>query len=384
MENNCGNKDFRVRIIQTSVPEYRVGLFEGLGARYAGRIDIMASPEGRAGVPSVPLKNMPYEYSHVLLRLRNFYWQKGLSLRGLKARDVLVICGEIKGLSNIVLAIWAKIRGLRLIWWGHHWSTTSTRLSCFLRLQFAKMVADSYLCYTLSGVDFLRRHGFNGKRLFATGNTIDEAPVTRAIEHWRGDALSAFHDEQGIADKNLILICGVIREKMRLNELVIALKDDRLVKRNVCLAVIGDGPARVEAQKLAKTLGVSGRIKWVGATRDQGVMAPWFLSAKAFAYPGAIGLSIIHALSYGLPVVVNNSAKDNGPEYEIMEDGKTGYVFKRGDVSDLVDKIAKLCDDSARRVEMSEYSREKVLKHYTIGAMVENFARAIDHTHDRR
>ena len=42
----------------------------------------------------------------------------------------------------------------------------------------------------------------------------------------------------------------------------------------------------------------------LGSIYDEIELAPWFLTADAFVYPENIGLSILHAFGYGLPVRV--------------------------------------------------------------------------------
>lgn len=369
---------FRIRIFQPSVPEYRVGLYEGLAKRYKGRIDLWASPEGRAKVKSMPVKGMPFDYSHILVRFRNFYWQKGMSLKGLSRGDVLVVCGEIKGISNVVFAAIARCRGIRVVWWGHHWSITSNWVSVFIRLQVVKLVADAYLCYTQTGVDFLRRHGFANRQVFATGNTIDAKPIKVACSRWDEASLACFRRENGLADRDVLLICGVLRDKVRLDLLLKAISDSKIIAKNIALVVIGDGPANEKYREYSRTLGLGERVKWLGATRDQEVMAPWFLSSKAFVYPGAIGLGIIHSMFYGLPVIVNDNPSSNGPEYEIMENGRTGLVFKEGNPDDLVEKILLLLEHEDQRREMGRYAKEKAEKKYSMDNMVDNFSLAIE------
>ena len=56
-------------------------------------------------------------------------------------------------------------------------------------------------------------------------------------------------------------------------------------------------------QSIAEELDVEQYVRWLGSIYDEAQLAPWFLTADAFVYPGAIGLSVLHAMGYGLPVV---------------------------------------------------------------------------------
>ena len=66
------------------------------------------------------------------------------------------------------------------------------------------------------------------------------------------------------------------------------------------------------------------------------------------------------------------------PEYEVMEDGKTGLVFKEDSVEDLGRIIKKLLMDENGRKEMSRYARMVAYERYSMENMISNFSLAID------
>jgi glycosyltransferase involved in cell wall biosynthesis len=369
---------YKVRIFQPSVPEYRVSLFESLGEEYGHRIEIFASKEGSAGVASIPLRNMKCDYAHSFIRLGPFSWQKRLSLEGMRKGDVLIVDGDIKQISSLYYSLCAKLLGIKVIWWGHHWSATSKMWKVFVRLQVVKLLADVFLCYTKSGVDFLKNHGFRNRLVYATGNTIDQRPIIAAADRWDEASLSRFRQNAGISNKTLFLVCGVLRPKMKLGLLIKALTNKKLMGQNVLVAVIGDGPEKQIYQDMAISNKVDDKFLWLGASRDQKVLAPWFLSAVAFVYPGAIGLGILHAFSYGLPVVTHGCKDHQMPEYEAMEDGKTGVVFVEDDADDLARKLEYAINNKKAFAQMGQYASRKALSEYTMNSMVSNFKAAIE------
>jgi len=369
--------DFKIRIFQPIVPEYRIALFDGVCERYPGRIDLHAAE--RCGQDtSCALHKMPFDYSHRFLRIGPFVWQIGLSLDGLTKGDVIVVCGDVHQLSSLWLAMSAKAKGIKVVWWGHHKTATSKAFGVWIRIRVAKLLSDVYLCYTDTGKKWLMAHGFAKRSVFATGNTIDQVPIKAAMSKWDTQSIEAWKKEHCLLGKNLLLCCSVLRPKTRLDMAIRALASKTLTERNTVLAIIGDGPAKEDCERLAKELGVAERVIWVGATRDQEVMAPWFLAARLFVYPGAIGLSILHAFSYGLPVVTHSNVNHQMPEFEVMEDGKTGAVFDEGDVNDMVVKIATLLDVPSGLLEMSGYVKRLAYERYSMNNMVDNYCEAIE------
>lgn len=370
-------KDFRIRIFQPIVPEYRVPLFEGLAGRYGDRMEVWASPM-QGSDASCPMKGALYDYAHTMRRLGPLVWQSGFCLRGLQRGDVAVVCGDVHQLSSLYVALVAKCKGVKVVWWGHHKSASSRRLGVAIRLMLARWLSDAFLCYTGEGIRYLRRHGFANVPVVATGNTIDLRPISLARQKWNDEALREFENRKGLKDKKLILVCGVLRRKMKLDLLMEAFSSSKILQENVIVVVIGDGPEKVQYMARAKQLGVFDRFVWVEGTRDQDKLAPWFLSAKMFVYPGAIGLAIMHAFAYGLPVVTHGNAAHQMPEFEAMEDGETGLTYAENDVADLAAKIAELLGDEDKRRGMGGNARRIVENKYTMDAMVENFCAVID------
>lgn len=371
--------DFKIRIFQPIVPEYRVALFDGLGERYGERIEIWAA-QGSGQDRSYPLSKMCYDYNHPMRKIGPFVWQKGLSLKGLNKRDVIVVCGDIHQLSSLRIALQAKLRGIKVVWWGHHRTATSSDLAVKIRLAIAKRISDVFLAYTRTGIEYLATCGFARDRVFATGNTIDQTPIKKAMAEWTPKKLVRFQEMQGIKGKKVLVCCSVLRPKVRLDLAIKALASDAL--SDVWLTVIGDGSEKVRYQEIATELKIADRIKWIGATRDQMVMAPWFMSAKAFVYPGSIGLSILHSFSYGLPVVTHGNVNHQMPEFETMEDGKTGYCFEEGNDEDLERKLCKLLYEEESRLRMSKYCKSLAYENYSMEQMVRNYCDAIEAVHE--
>lgn len=370
---------FKIRIFQRVVPEYRVALFDGLAERYPNSVEVVAS-EGYGGEDkSWPLRSAKFDYNHRMLVLGPIRWQTGLSTRGLKRGDVVVVSSDIHYVSSLWLALRAKLRGISVVWWGHHISTTSKPLG--VKIRFALMYllrVDAVLLYTKQGIAWMHEHGYDHPNIFATGNTVDQTLIEREMKYYDTARLQEWQDKNHVSGKNMILFCSVIKDKTRLEQLIEALTSKEWSLNNVMLAIIGDGPSREKYSELAKSKGVSDRIIWVGATRDQHMMAPWFLSSKLFVYPGAVGLSVLHAMSYGLPVVLNDNPKHNGPEYEAFKPGENGFAFQENNVSDLIHVVATALNKVDDLKRMGECAKSMVKSEYSMTSMINNYCEAIE------
>ncbi len=366
----------KIRIFQPIVPEYRVALFEGLAERYGDNIEIFAA-EGLGQDKSYPLKKMRYDYSHSFRRIGPFLWQTGLSLKGLSRGDVAVVCGDVHQLSSLWIAFKAKCCGIKVVWWGHHVSAQAKESRVGIRLRIAKCLSDVFLCYTDTGIGFLESRGFKKGRVFATGNTIDLDAVEKATKEWTGERIAEFKNEHGLSGKRVLVFCGVLREKVRADVLLQAFS--KVVKSidDLHLVIIGGGTMLETWKQLSSNLGLDSYVTWTGEIRGQDKLAPWFLSSGLFVYPGRIGLSIIHAFSFGLPVVLNDNKSNHGPEYVAFAPGENGYAFHENDADDLANKIIKALDDGERTAK-GEAGKRFVFEHYSMKNMVARYSEAIE------
>ena len=236
------------------------------------------------------------------------------------------------------------------------------------------MLSDIVLCYTDAGIDFMKAHGF--KRVFATGNTLDLDAVERES--------SKYNQTIKQSKTQTLLFCGVLRGKTRVDLLLHALA---IIKNNpqlltsafdVHVIIIGAGDKFAEWQQLARDLGVSDMIEWTGELRGQDKLAPYFCRADLFVYPGRIGLSLIHAFAFGLPVVLNDNPSDHGPEYVTFKPRENGWAFKYGDAEDLAKKIAEALSKPSVMQQFGLAGKDFVFKNYSMSSMVERYSEALE------
>ncbi len=128
------------------------------------------------------------------------------------------------------------------------------------------------------------------------------------------------------------------------------------------LVFVGEGDDRPALEKLAESLRVRERVKFVsGLTRAEVVAA--YSHAGIFALPSSgegFGLVFLEAMALGIPVVGGN----HGGITDIINDGATGFLVPHGDVSKLAEILALLLADPSRAREIALRGRERVLQHF--------------------
>lgn len=353
-------------VIQPVVPSYRLGFFNAAAKRLGARFTVHAS-DLNMGVLTEGSAVGPWRKSlGPMVRLGpGMEWQCGALSVPIARGDVVVVSGAPRCLSNIALLIKARVLGARTIWWGQLWSATSRWHRFILRLMLMRL-AHSVLFYTDAEiVAYKARYGRRDRRLLgALNNGIDVKPIQSRRARYDAEMRG-----------NEILFIGRLTDKAQIALLLDALTHPPLA--DAILHVVGDGPDRSALQDWTQQHGLGERVIWHGATVNEDEIA-WIANRSAvFCYPGGVGLSLVHAMAYGLPSVVHDDRSTHMPEIAAFDEGITGASFAKGDSRSLAQALAQLLADPEARTLMSQEALRRADTMYNTDSMAD---RLVDFT----
>jgi glycosyltransferase involved in cell wall biosynthesis len=228
------------------------------------------------------------------------------------------------------------------------------------------LVSASALVYlTAVQRDFWHMRGVRAQReeIIANGIDLDRfhpaMPQQRAAMRWRA----------GVRDDTLLLgCCAGLREEKR-HDLVLAAAAQLAVRGlRIHLLFIGDGPQRESLQGLANQLGLRDRLHITGFVDD---VEDWLSACDVVCLASSHEvqpLALMEAQASGLPVV----ASAVGAVAELIDHGRTGLLFPRGDSTRLADGIQTLAAPAARQA-IAEQARLHAQAHYDRRQMVERY-----------
>jgi glycosyltransferase involved in cell wall biosynthesis len=115
--------------------------------------------------------------------------------------------------------------------------------------------------------------------------------------------------------------------------------------RRAVLEIAGEGDFRPALERLAASLDLASRVRFLGFVSEAEKLALLRRSwATAFASPKeGWGLTNIEASACGTPVVASNSPGIR----ESVHDGETGFLVPHGDTAAMAAALQRLCDDPA-------------------------------------
>jgi len=131
------------------------------------------------------------------------------------------------------------------------------------------------------------------------------------------------------------------------------------------LTLVGDGPGLQNTQALARELGLSEKVNFLGFRKDiPHVLAKSHIFTLISHWEG-FPLTIIEAMRAGLPAIVS----DVGGAAEAVVEGITGFTVPRSDVQTLRNRLSRLITDSQLRTQMGKAARKKYEQSFTFDRM---------------
>jgi len=360
-------KQPEIIIIQPLIPSYRVGFFKRLYRVYGDRLTVYTSSH-KLGVLTEDIQYCAWQETLGCLRSLVFgtEWQAGVFGVPIRRNDIVVLWGAPRTISNIILLIKARLKGAKTIWWGHYWSSTSRAWRAWIRLYIMR-IADCALFYTdLEVKEFYDRFGeIPAFPVFSLNNGLDNSTILKVRRKYNAQ-------ERG----QHILFIGRLTAKSNFGLLLEALSNQGLQK--VVIEVIGDGPNMEDFQFRALSLDVCNQVVWHGGFTDELRISEIANKCSLFVYPGAVGLSIIHALNYGLPVIVHENRREHMPEVAALSPGVNGFTFKQHDSDSLANVIVGALSNESLLDKMSEAAVATTDKTFNADDMAERFCAIVE------
>jgi glycosyltransferase involved in cell wall biosynthesis len=160
----------------------------------------------------------------------------------------------------------------------------------------------------------------------------------------------------------VILFVGRLETDKSLETLLYATKGLSEVRKDVILVVIGTGSEEKRYIELARQLGITDKVKFLGYIRHDDV-AEYYNIADVYVLTSMWeewSNTIMEAMACGIPVIATNV----GANPYLVKDGQTGFLFPVKNSQALAQKIAYVLDHQS---EVKRISSEALLsmKKYT-------------------
>ena len=362
-----------VIVVQRRLTHYRAPLFEALRTALAERsirLELLvghgtAEEEGKrdSGVLSWA---QPIE-THYLAGGR-LCWQP--LYRHLKTASLVVITQENKLIQNHLLLL--RPNRFKLAFWGHGANLQSRNPQGF-KERFKRWTTnrvDWWFAYTQMSARLVEAAGFPPERITVLNNAVDTTLLQQQKASVSATETRALRHALGFGEGPVGVFVGSLYADKRLDFLLAAASTIRQQVPDFHLLIVGEGPER---EKVRAWCGANSWARWVGAQvgRDK---AAYVSMASVMLNPGLVGLGILDAFVFGVPMVTTDCGI-HSPEIAYLQHGING-VMTADDLHSYANTCAGLLADQ-RRLSLLRNGCHNSAKEYTVQNMALRFADGI-------
>jgi len=266
----------------------------------------------------------------------NFYWQKGAFRLAFKHYSHYIISGDPYCLSTWLILILTKLFRKKTYLWTHGWYGDETFLKRKVK-KFYFSLCTKVLLYGDYARNLMIKEGINPGKLVTIYNSLDFDAQCKIKSNLKQTNIYKNHFKNSFP---VLLYIGRIQPIKKINSIIEALKSLRDRDINCNLIIIGKETVDEHIiHNLITKYQLEKNIWFYGACYDEEILGELIFNADLCVSPGNVGLTAMHSLVYGTPVITHNNFVNQMPEFEAIKEGETGSFFVEDSIPDLCEKI---------------------------------------------
>jgi len=342
----------RVAVIYDAFPHYRKGVIEELASSETH--DYFFFGDSAYGDDSIK----PYEFKPGANVVRTVSFACGpfriqTNLFRMLLRHKVSHCiflGNPRFLSYWLLTPILRLLGKKVYFWSHGWLARDEPplRSAFKHAFF--MLPHGLFLYGKRSKEIGITRGFAAERMHVIGNSLDYPSQQRLFESIAARSQSELRREFGLPlDKKIIICTARVTQKCRFDLLIDAAAKLKAMQRPVFVLIVGDGPEREKLSVMARAFELE--HKFWGPCYEEDTISKLYKSADLTVSPGKVGLTAMHSMAYGTPVISHDNFDRQMPECEAILPGVTGDFFVENSSDDLARVILRWFDEHPAKPE---------------------------------
>ncbi len=376
----------KILFVHPAIRNYREGIFRKLGEAGWNFLFTMINPDGtHAGEDTARVLNS-FQFKWFQCReIKNVRGLNNFSFdlwRVLRYDVVLFSC--FTSVPFLLCAPILKLFGKKIVvfeeTWKYQYSVKRYQLLLpYVRFLLKLCVSSFVVAGSRAREMLVQDFNISQNKIFIAYNTTLD--LSEGIE----DAIERSRIEELFKDfskgRLVVLYLGRLVEIKAVDILIQAMTK---VDEKACLLIVGEGELKNDLESLALRLGLSDRVKFLGAADPSEVGLYYSLSDISVLnskfmpnYPvnaETWGFTLNEAMSLSIPVVASKAV---GAQVDLIIDSETGMAVEENNVESLAEKINFLIADDERRERIGRNGRDHLKQTCSYDQNFEAFQNAV-------
>jgi glycosyltransferase involved in cell wall biosynthesis len=326
----------RVAVIYDGFPHYRKGVIEELAS--SNNYDYYFF--GDSKYRDVSINAYDFKPGIKVVRTKSFsvgpfHFQTNI-LVGLLRNKIshCIFLGNPWFVSYWVLTPILRLLGRKVYFWSHGWISQHERPVRRTIKHLFFQLPGALLLYGRRAKKIGISHGFPPGTMHVISNSLEYSAQKRLFDRLAESSRTELRQEfQFPLDRKVIICTARVSQKCRFDVLMYAASNLQIANHGVFIVIVGDGPEKEALSVLATSLGLA--HKFWGACYDEATIAKLYKASDLTVSPGKVGLTAMHSMAYGTPVISHDNFDHQMPEFEAIVPGVTGDFFAENSSDDL-------------------------------------------------
>lgn len=323
-------------IIYNTAPKYREAIFQSIDVEYDCDWYFGKTKSDIKEMDTSLLKNVTYYKT--IGNPDKIYWKFGvLHLLFKKKYNCFFMLAEVRSVTDWIFFWLAStlVKRKKVFIWTHGWYGRENWFEAKMKLWLFRHVAGTFV-YGDRARELLINKGIPKDKLFAIHNSLD---YDKHIQLRGTNLKSSIYKDHFGNDNHILMMIGRLNLRKKIDMLIKAVHILKNKGYNYNIVLIGDGSDKNKLIEMANDYNITNQVWFYGACYNEQTNASLLYNADMCVVPGDVGLTAIHTMTFGVPVITHNFFPNQGPEFEAIKPGLTGDFFERDNVDSLVSVI---------------------------------------------
>lgn len=311
------------------------------------------------------------------IKLGPIIYRIGVIKQLFKKYDAYIILGESRVASTWLFLLISRLFLRKKVYsWTHGWYGKERGILKILNKILLRLPSGGNFFYGNYGKNLAIKEGINPKKQFVIHNSLayEEQLSIRNSLNKSDIYVKRFHNENPV-----LIFVGRLTAIKRLDLLIQALGICKKKNQLFNLIIVGDGEMKSKLTTISNEMNLQNHIWFFGDCYEERMLGQLIYNADICVSPGNVGLTALHAMVYGCPVITHNNFPMQMPEFETIIEGKTGSFFNYNDSSSLAESIVKW---NSKKREVREFVRFECMhiidSYWTPKYQIELFKKVLD------